>query len=78
MALTKEEKRDLSKEIGEYMRAGYTKKETETLLITFGYKKSTIDKYWKRIRAFIPEQVPELANLIKILSEGEAKKDEIK
>ena len=73
MALTKEEKRDLSKEIGDYMRKGYTKKEAETLLITFGYKKSTIDKYWKRIRAFIPEDVPEIANLVKSLSGDKVK-----
>ena len=73
MALTKEEKWDLSKEIGDYMRKGYTKKEAETLLITFGYKKSTIDKYWKRIRAFIPEDVPEIANLVKSLSGDKVK-----
>ena len=73
MALTKEEKRDLSKEIGDYMRKGYTKKEAETLLITVGYKKSTIDKYWKRIRAFIPEDVPEIANLVKSLSGDKVK-----
>jgi hypothetical protein len=32
MALTKEEKRNLSKEIGDYMRKGYTKKEAEIVL----------------------------------------------
>ena len=73
MALTKEEKRDLSKEIGDYMRRGYTKKEAEIVLIREGYKKSTIDKYWKRIRAFIPEDVPEIANLVKSLSGDEVK-----
>lgn len=73
MALTKEEKRDLSKEIKDYMRKGYTKKEAEELLITLGYKKNTIDKYWKRIRSFIPEPIPELANLIKSLSGDEVK-----
>ena len=73
MALTKEEKRDLSKEIGDYMRKRYTKKEAETLLIREGYKKSTIDKYWKRIRSFIPEDVPELSNLIKSLSGDKVK-----
>ena len=73
MALTKEEKWDLSKEIGDYMRKGYTKKEAEIVLIREGYKKSTIDKYWKRIRAFIPEDVPEIANLVKSLSGDEVK-----
>ncbi len=73
MALTKEEKWDLSKEIGDYMRKGYTKKEAEIVLIREGYKKSTIDKYWKRIRAFIPEDVPEIANLVKSLSGDKVK-----
>ena len=73
MALTKEEKRNLSKEIGDYMRKGYTKKEAEIVLIREGYKKSTIDKYWKNIRPFIPERLPELANLYKLLSGDEVK-----
>lgn len=73
MALTKEEKRDLSKEIGDYMRRGYTKKEAKIVLIREGFKNSTIDKYWKRIRAFIPEDVPELSNLYKLLSGDKVK-----
>ena len=47
MALTNGEKADLRDEIMDYLNKGYPKKKAVIELMNEGFKKSTINKYWK-------------------------------